>query len=189
MNYGQWINLLGYQVAWLITVTGASHGKVWPAWLASSVLCFGHLATSSWRGLDVRLIALSALLGSILDGCLVSTGILQYSTPSPAVPIVGTPLWIVALWIAFSTTLTRSLGWLRGRMGLTVIFGAVGGPLAYLAAARGWSVITFPAPAWRGLLALAIGWAVAVIVLVRAAKLTTITSGTQSPQRQGIGFP
>ena len=140
VNYGQWINLLGYQVAWLITVTGASHGKVWPAWLASSVLCFGHLATSSWRGLDVRLIALSALLGSILDGCLVSTGILQYSTPSPAVPIVGTPLWIVALWIAFSTTLTRSLGWLRGRMGLTVIFGAVGGPLAYLAAARGWAV-------------------------------------------------
>jgi hypothetical protein len=184
VNYGQWINLLGYQVTWLITVTGASHGKVWPAWLSATVLCFGCLATSSWRGLDMRLIALSALLGSILDGCLVTTGILQYSTPSPAVPCIETPLWIVALWIAFSTTLTRSLGWLRGRMGLTVIFGAVGGPLAYWAAARGWAVITFPAPAWRGLLVLAIGWAVALTVLVRAAKPTTITPGTQLPQRQ-----
>jgi hypothetical protein len=184
-----WINLLAYQTTWLIAVTGARHGMTWPAGLAAAILCAGHIATSSYRGLDVRLIALSALLGAFLDGFFASTGLLQYSPPNPAVPLVAAPLWILALWIAFSTTLTRSLGWLRGQMGLTVLFGAVGGPLSYLAAARGWAVIAFPAPAWRGLIGLSIGWAVAFAILVRAAGAMTITPSMPPPGRPEPDFP
>ena len=178
----RWVNLLGYQITWFITVTGASHGNVWPACLSSTALCLGHLARSSWRGLDVRLIGFSVLCGTILDGFLSSSGVLRYSPQFPAVPIAGAPLWILALWIAFSTTLTRSLGWLRGRMALAAVFGAVGGPLAYWAAARGWDVIAFPAPAWRGLLLLSIGWAIALAVLVRVATVPIVAPATQAQE-------
>lgn len=48
--------------------------------------------------------------------------------------------------------------------------GAIGGPLAYLAAARGWGAVIFIAPAWRAELLLAVGWAAAMLVLLRANR-------------------
>lgn len=164
-----WLNLIGYQLAWLITVAGAGAGRSWPAWSAAAVLCGGHLLFSSHRARDLRLMGLAALLGSLLDGSLASSGLLHYSPAAPAVPVTGCPLWITALWIAFSTTLTRSLGWLRQRIATSLLFGAIGGPLAYWAAERGWGVIVFATPRWQGLIALGTGWAIALALLVLVA--------------------
>jgi len=170
----RWVNLVGYQVAWLCSVSGAGHGKSWPAWAASSLLCGGHLMVSSRRAVDLRLMALAAVLGAIIDGSLASTGLLRYSPAEPALPVSGCPSWILALWLAFSTTLTRSLGWLRGRTGWCLLFGAIGGPLAYWAAATGWGVIAFSPPLSLSLAALATGWALALVLLIRTAGLTRV---------------
>ena len=163
---GVWVNLLGYQSGWFVTVIGANHGRTWPAWAAAGLLCGGHMATSDRRGLDVRLGLSAALLGTLLDGLWASSGLLRYSPAMPAVPLLGCPLWILALWIAFSTTVSRSLGWLRGRIGMAALLGAVGGPLAYWGAARGWGVVAFSTPAWEAVLALGAGWGMALGILV-----------------------
>lgn len=177
---GIWVNLLGYQCSWFIAVIGASHGASWPAWTAASLLCTGHLLTSEQRWLDVRLGLLAALLGALLDGLLASTGLLHYLPAQPTVPPIGCPLWILALWMAFSTTITRSLGWLRGRLRTAVLFGMTGGPLAYWAAGRGWGVVVFSAPAWKGVLALGVGWGIALGVLVGVATVAS-ASATSAP--------
>lgn len=182
----RWINLVGYQIAWLCSVAGAGHGKSWPAWAAASLLCGGHLIVSSRRGMDLGLMGVAVVLGLLIDGSLGSTGLLRYHPATPAIPISGCPSWILALWLAFSTTLTRSLGWLRGRTGWSLLFGAVGGPLAYWAAARGWHVIAFSPPLSVSVAALATGWALALVVLVRAAGGTTLCA---SPQRPPQGEP
>lgn len=170
---GIWVNLLGYQCTWFIAVIGARHGTSWPAWTAASLLCTGHLLTSEQRWLDVRLGLLATLLGALLDGLLASTGLLHYSPAQPTVPPIGCPLWILALWMAFSTTLTRSLGWLRGRMRTAVLFGMAGGPLAYWAAGRGWGVVVLSAPAWKSVLVLGVGWGIALGVLVGVATVAS----------------
>jgi hypothetical protein len=46
------------------------------------------------------------------------------------------PVWILALWLGFSTILNVSLRWMKGRYLIAVIFGAVGGPLAYFSAEK-----------------------------------------------------
>lgn len=173
------INLLAYQSSWFIAVVGASHGRVWPAWTAASLLFMGHLIASDRRTQDLRLGLFAVLLGMALDGLLASTGLLHYSPARPAVPLVGCPSWILALWVAFSTTLTRSLGWLRGRTGNAIVVGAVGGPLGYWAAARGWGVVTFRAPAWTGVLVLAIGWGLALGALVSIAARVPNAAATE----------
>ena len=43
------------------------------------------------------------------------------------------PFWMLALWIAFATTLNHSMRWLMHRPVVAAIGGAVFGPLAYLA--------------------------------------------------------
>jgi hypothetical protein len=82
--------------------------------------------------------------------------------------IAGTaPIWIVAMWVVFSTTLNVSLAWLKRSLPLAVLFGAVGGPIAYVAGEKlGGLVFVQPTPA---LIALAIGWAAITPLLLRIA--------------------
>jgi hypothetical protein len=59
------------------------------------------------------------------------------------------------MWIAFATTLNVSMRWLRGRPELALLFGAVGGPLAFYAGERlGAVTVHRPAGGTGG----AVGW-------------------------------
>ena len=46
------------------------------------------------------------------------------------------PGWLLALWLLFGTTLTRSLRWFQSKLWLAALAGAIAGPLSYLAGAR-----------------------------------------------------
>lgn len=162
-----WTNLLGYQVVWFVAVINSGRGRAWPGVAAACLFAAWQLVVSRRRAGDLRLIAVALLLGSVIDGGLASAGLVQYAAASPALPYLGAPLWILALWVAFALTLTQSLSFLQTRPRLAVVLGAVGAPFAYLAAARGWNALSFADPAWRALLWLATGWGGAVVVLLR----------------------
>jgi hypothetical protein len=161
-----WSNLIGYQVTWFITVIGASYGSAWPAVLASTAFCAANLLMSHERRLDLKLVGLAFVFGLISDGSLALLQLLNYSPPGP----IGAPLWILSLWCAFSLTLNRSLQWLQRRPPAAAAFGALGGPLAYTGAARGWSAVEFVAPAWRAELWLAVSWATAMYLFSRVIR-------------------
>jgi len=59
---------------------------------------------------------------------------------------------------------------LQSRLWAGVLLGGIGGPLAYLAAARGWQAAEFAMPAWRGWTWLATAWALALPTLLWAAR-------------------
>lgn len=161
-----WSNLIGYQLVWFIAVIGAGRGLSWPAVGASLLFVGSQLALSRQRWVDVRLIAAALVLGVLIDGTLAATGLMSYATASPALPPHGAPLWILAMWAAFAVTLPRALSWLQGLPVAGALFGAIGAPLAYLAAARGWDAVAFAAPAWRAAAALGAGWALAMVLLL-----------------------
>jgi uncharacterized protein DUF2878 len=164
-------NLLGYQAVWFLAVYGAGAGRVWPTLLAATLFAAWQLAVSTERSSDLRLIGIALVLGTLIDGVLARSGLLSYASAAPALPPGGAPLWILALWAAFALTLNHSLRWLRGRPIPAVLVGAIGGPLAYLAAARLSHAVSFAAPAWQPLTALALGWAVALALLTFAHRL------------------
>ena len=56
---------------------------------------------------------------------------------------------------------------------LACAVGAIGGPLAYWGAARGWQAVQFEPPAWRATAALAAGWALALPALTAGARRWT----------------
>ncbi len=124
MNF--WISLVGYQLVWLVTVTGAGHGLSWPGLAGLGLYASWHLTRSLARKADIALIIMAVMLGLLLDGGLLHFGLVKYSPdwPLPA-----------------------------------ALLGAIGGPLAYLGAARGWHVTTFAEPIWLALLWLASGGA------------------------------
>jgi hypothetical protein len=158
-------NFVGYQAVWFLAVYGAGAGRWWPALLAAGLFALWQLAVSAERSSDLRLIGCALLLGALIDGALARSGLLAYASAAPALPPGGAPVWILSLWICFALTLNHSLRWLRGRPLPALLTGAVGGPLAYLAAARLSGAVSFAAPAWQPLTALALGWAVALALL------------------------
>jgi len=78
------------------------------------------------------------------------------------------PIWIVALWMAFATSVDVSLRWLRQRPMLGAAFGAVGGNLAYQAGQK-LGAVSFSPMDPHAALALALVWGVAIPVLVQVA--------------------
>lgn len=160
------VNFVAFQIGWFACVLGAAKGLPWAGVLVVLAVVALHLARVRRPLPELRLVGLAMALGLLLDSLLLATGWLSY----PAglwLPALA-PYWIVAMWALFATTLNVSMGWLRGRPLLAVLMGAVGGPLSYLAGEElGGIELTEPVLA---LSALAIAWAVAMPLLMKAAE-------------------
>ncbi len=158
-----WGNLVGYQLVWFAAVMGAGRGWAW-----AGVVAFVLFAATQWPVATRRRLTLQVMLaavgcGVLLDGALAASGWAMYAAPWPSTSLA--PVWILAMWAAFALTLDVSLAWLQRHRAVAAVIGAVGGPLAYLGAGRGFDAITFvqPVPA---LVLLAVGWGIALPLLL-----------------------
>jgi hypothetical protein len=166
MNF--WISLVGYQAVWFCAVIGAGHGWAWPGMLGFVVYACWQFGISRHRRGDLQLVLTAIALGCVLDGVALRIGLLHYAAPWPSATLP--PAWILALWATFALTFNQSLAYLQTRPWVAWVLGAVGGPLAYLGAARGWHVVAFASPVWPALLWLCAGWGIATPLLAGLAK-------------------
>ena len=161
-----WANLLGYQAVWFIVVWAAGSGRPGIGVAAALVFVLLQAWASAQRASDARLVVCALGLGVLIDGALATGGLLRYASPTPA---LLAPAWILTMWAAFAMTLNHSLAFLQQRIAWAVVVGAIGGPLAYVGAARGFHAVAFVAPSWQATSVLALGWALALPLLVRCA--------------------
>lgn len=160
-----WATFIAYEGVWFAAVIGAGHGLLWPGVSAAACFAAWRLAVSRVRHVELKLIGVTVPLALLLEGIWVSAGLIVYRAPWPA---RTAPAWLIALWVAFAVTLVPLFRFLHRRPGLAALLGAVGGPLAYLGAGSAHALRLMPPP-WHGLLALAVGWAVAVPLLTGLA--------------------
>jgi hypothetical protein len=125
------INFFLFQIGWFACVLGGAHAQPWAGTAVAAAIVALHLARAANPAAELKLVLLAALLGGVWDSALVALGWIAY--PSGTL-IAGTaPYWIVAMWMLFATTLNVSLRWLKQHAFLAILFGAIGGPLAYYA--------------------------------------------------------
>lgn len=173
MNF--WLTFAGYEAVWFAAVIGAGHELAWPGVAATLLFVVRRLGVSRYRAVEARLLGVALLLGLLFDAGLAWAGVAQYAAPWPW---PQAPAWLTALWLAFALTIVPLFGYLHERPGLAALFGAVGGPLAYLGAAHGWHAVALVPPTWRALLGLAIGWGIALPLLCGLARRWLRTTGT-----------
>jgi hypothetical protein len=158
------VNALTFQLVWFACVLGAADGAAWPGLVMASAhvaltLLFARSATPTFsKPRALAAFVLAGVAGSAADVAQRSCGFIAYA--GPALGGVWVPLWIVALWIAFATTLSSSLAWLRGPMWLSVPFAALGAPLSYLGAER-LGAVTIGAPRLTSLAGVSVAWVIA----------------------------
>lgn len=162
-----WVTLVAYELVWFTAVIGAGHGLAWPGVAGTLLFAAWRLTGSVHRATELKLAAVALLLGLFLETLWVRLGLIRYAAPWP---MQSHPAWLLALWVAFALTVVPLFGYLHDRPWLAAAFGAVGGPLAYLGAARGWHAVLLPLPEWPSLLALAVGWGIALPCLTGLAR-------------------
>lgn len=160
------LNFAAFQIGWFAAVLGAANGMPWAGPLVIAAVIALHLATVRRPSEELALIAACGLIGAVMDSLLVAAGWVTY--PAGLVFQNAAPYWIVAMWMLFATTLNISLGWLKSRKLAGAVFGLVGGPLAYYTGFKlgGIQFTDFTA----AMIALAVGWAAVVPVLLLLAE-------------------
>jgi hypothetical protein len=160
------INFINFQLGWFACALGAAAGWPWAGVAVVFAIVAWHLSRVIEPRRELTLILAAAGIGALWDSTLAALDWIQYPN---GILIDGTaPVWMIALWMLFATTLNVSLAWLKPRLLLAVAFGAVGGPLAYLGGAKlGALVFVHETPA---LVALALGWGVLTPVLLLLAR-------------------
>lgn len=143
------INVLIYQIVWFLCVLMGNVG----AFLSLFLLAL-HLFRSPYLREDLKMMAVLLLIGLVVDGAIRYGGLISFTVDG--FPI---PLWLAVIWLALAILPHHALNWLKGRPLLSVVFAAVGGPLAYWAGVRFGSA-EFNAPLLFSLALLAVVWAV-----------------------------
>jgi len=127
------VNYLLFQAGWFVTVLSAAAGLVWIAAIYCALLLAVHFGwvMAEHRRREAILIASAVGIGIIGDSAIALAGLLTFASPWPFADWF-TPLWMMILWVNFTTTINSSLSWMHGRMGLAILFGITGGASAYL---------------------------------------------------------
>lgn len=159
------LNFILFQVSWFACVLGAANSLPWLGVLVTLMVVFWHLFQAKMMRPEIILMLTVLVIGGLFDQALLLTGLLDYAHHGWNSALV--PVWILALWLAFASVLNVSLRWMREKYLLGVLFGAVGGPLAYLGAEKLGAVTLHSLDA---MLALSLGWAVITPILLLLAK-------------------
>ncbi len=120
-----WFNALWFQINWFICVLGRED------WLPLTVLFLAlHFLLVDDLKTELKRLFPVALLGIMVDTALTLLGVFEFDS------IITVPLWLIALWIVFATTLYRSLSKFGQNLWLASITGSLLVPLNYLLGSR-----------------------------------------------------
>ena len=148
------INFIGFQIGWFACVLGAANDQTQLALLIIMIILALHLYKNNSPA-ELYTILSAIIIGFIWESCLVTSELLSYGSAS--VPLFFAPLWLVAIWALFATTINYSMAWLKKYLFFASLLGAIFGPLAFIAGERLDAVQFVDRP--LALLALALGWA------------------------------
>jgi hypothetical protein len=106
------------------------------------------------------------ICGESWDSLLVRVDLLEY--PSGMLVPGLAPYWIPALWLLFAAQVNTTYEWLKKRLWLASLMGAIAGPLSFRAGVS-LGALRFVDPV-VSLSALAVGWAVILPLIIRLSR-------------------
>lgn len=159
-------NVILFQAGWFACVWSAAQGWPWTGTTIALLIAAAHVIRAARPGDELRLIAMALLIGTVADSVPVAAGWISYASGSLVEGFA--PHWILALWLLFATTLNVSMRWLKQRLLLAALLGAIAGPFSYWAATR-LGALQFLQPI-EAISALSAGWAVIMPLLMALSR-------------------
>jgi len=163
------VNIITFYLAWFACIVGAAHqhSLLGPLTVLAVLGLHFYFLPGYPPAQELRLFLTVSVLGFVLDSLQAFVGVFSFAHTTPGTWM--SPLWMIALWVAFATTLHTSLRWLSGRYGLAAVLGAIGGPLSYYSGAQ-LGALTLNPDLTLSFAVMAIVWGFAMPVLVWLAR-------------------
>lgn len=158
MRRTQLLNYALYQVGWFACVLGASWRYPWVGFAIAAALIGVHLALTSERWIELRLVMLATGVGAAIELAQIAAGTYRFTSGTLAAALP--PPWLLVLWAQLATAFRFSLRAVIVRPWTAVLLGGVGGPVAFMAGERLGAVDLLP-PVHVAVLRLSILWALA----------------------------
>jgi len=168
-SFGFVINIVLFYAGWFSCVYALAWEQAWLGPLGAALAIGTHIYMR--RNLEptalrriVLSIAVVMLLGPFIEGSLAALGVVTFNGPA-WLPV----LTLTSLWGVFATTFDGALGWLEPRLGLSILFGAVGAPPTYYAAGEIGALALDPVW-WKWLIPMAVLWGLGFPALMQLAR-------------------
>jgi|TARA_B110000196_G_C21076550_1_gene630214 hypothetical protein len=159
------INFILFQLVWFACILGAAINETHTAVAFSLLIILFHFYLAKDKKNEIKILLIASIIGFLFDGFLLKSELVLYTNHGWSYSI--TPLWIIVLWMGFAITLNSSLNWLKKKIKLSALFGAIGGPLAYLAGEK-LEAVTLMTPI--ALIAIVIGWSLITPLLIYISR-------------------
>lgn len=151
------VNAVLFQACWFSAVMHSWSLAVLP------LLCLLFHGLWQERGKhDYSKLALLVAFGFVFDTLMFQAGFFASPTADVA-SVFGMPLWLMAMWCAFSLTLGSSLNWYVSYPRVFIAVTALAGPLSYWGGMRLGAITIEPA----GFALLALEWGFIAFMVVR----------------------
>ncbi len=160
------VNFILFQIGWFACVIGAAKQIPWLGVATVVAIVAWHLTQAKQAKKEVQLLIIALVIGGTFDQIMLNHQLITYQAHGWSSMLV--PVWILALWAEFVTVLNVSLRWMKGRWLIAVLFGAIGGPLAYMGAEKLGAVTLNHLPI--SYIALSVGWACLTPLLLKLSQ-------------------
>ncbi len=163
------LNVALSYAAWFAVAALAAQGEFGLAVVPSLVALVIHLGMTpaEMRRPELMLAAAAVPLGLCVETIHMAAGATQYAD---AATVGGLPpAFMVGLWAAFATLINVSLAWLKDRLWLAVLFGALASGPSYYAGSK-IGALSLGEPVWQSLVTIGGVWAVAFPLLILMAR-------------------
>lgn len=160
-------SVLLFNAAWFVCVV---YRMPW-AIIAAAIVAGAHLFFFRPHRSEWRAVLVVALMGIAVDSALTFFEVFKFvETWNSGVDSMLVPPWIMALWVAFGSSINTSMRFFAQNRLLAVIAGMLAGPSAYFA---GYSLgaVTFGYPLITTLLIVSVIWAVLFPLIVNVAGM------------------
>ena len=131
-------NFVAFQLAWFAVVVGAARGQAGLGMAVLLLVVARHLWQAPRPAQEAWLVASLCLLGLLAE--MVNTGLGYFVYIRAEAPDAARwpwpPYWMVGLWGLLATSLNVTLRWLKRRVWLSALLGAVLGPASIDAGLR-----------------------------------------------------
>ncbi|MDB2649591.1 DUF2878 domain-containing protein [Porticoccaceae bacterium] len=160
------VNFIGFQVGWFACVLGAANDKELLGMIIALGVIIYHVVTQGDLRKELKLILVALAIGLLWETWVLNLDILRY--PSHPESLFWAPSWLVMMWALFATTINLSMGWLKGRWALSVLMGAVFGPLAFIGGEKLGAVVFLDST--LSIITLSVGWGLLMPLLLWTAE-------------------
>ena len=166
-------NFVLFQIGWFSCVTAGATDWHWFGSLGVLLIVIYHLQAARDTKSELILVLSAVAIGVLWESAMVSSGLMKYRHGLLSTFLA--PHWIIAIWALFATTINVSMGWLKNRLPLASLLGAICGPMSFYTGKR-LGAVEFPdLPV--AMVTLALGWAVMMPALMWLANRFDGVSG------------